>query len=188
MSREHRHDFSSLYASTLAPLRRYLARLLGSPADAEDIAHDAFKRVYEAMDLKWLEHPRSYLFTTARRLALNQIEHKSHQAHPREDADNVIEFTPSSSPGIEQVVMAREEWQRTEDAISRLPLGCRKVLLMCEVDRLSHAEIAKTLNLSVSTIEKHHARALRLLRKSMAEPVSSTNFSAEEPDAAGGLR
>ena len=42
----NRPDFAGFYRKTLAPLRRYLARLLGSTTEAQDVAHDAYLRVY----------------------------------------------------------------------------------------------------------------------------------------------
>ena len=41
-------DFATLYRTTLAPLRRYLARLLGNATEAQDIAHDAYRRSHLA--------------------------------------------------------------------------------------------------------------------------------------------
>jgi len=41
-------DFRSLYQTTLTPLRRYLATVLGNPHEAQDIAHDAYLRTYAA--------------------------------------------------------------------------------------------------------------------------------------------
>ena len=45
-------DFGSFYRATLAPLRRYLARLLGNAPEAQDIAHDAYLRVYPTLNAK----------------------------------------------------------------------------------------------------------------------------------------
>jgi DNA-directed RNA polymerase specialized sigma24 family protein len=76
MSDASRAGFASLYRATLAPLRRYLARLLGNTDDAHDLAHDAYARVFKAVDTKRVEKPEEFLFTTARRLALNQIKRR----------------------------------------------------------------------------------------------------------------
>jgi RNA polymerase sigma-70 factor (ECF subfamily) len=175
MPKNRRTRFPTLYATTIAPLRRYLARMLGSHDDAEDLAHDAYARVYRAMEEKWPDHPEAYLFTTARRLALNQI--KRRQIAPVQGAasQNIIEFAPEQSPSIEHVVMAREEWLRLEAAIFGLPAGCRQVLLLRKVEQLSHAEIATTLGIAISTVEKQHARALRLLRAALQDS-SQNNF------------
>ena len=64
--------------------------------------------------------------------------------------------------------MARQELQQLEQAIAQLPEGCRAVLLLRKIELLSHQEIADRLGIAVSTVEKQHARALRLLRGSLA--------------------
>lgn len=165
---ESRHSrFTSLYRATLAPLRRYLARLIGNRTDAQDLAHDAYARVYEAMDQQHVARPEAFLYTTARRLALNQIKRRSIAPVREGDASKIIEFTPAAAPGVEEVVMVRQEWARLEAAIAALPPGCRQVLLLCKMEQRTHAEIGAALGIAVSTVEKQHARALRLLRAAM---------------------
>jgi RNA polymerase sigma-70 factor (ECF subfamily) len=63
--------------------------------------------------------------------------------------------------------MARQELALLERAIAELPEGCRAVLLLRKVELLSHREIADRLGIAVSTVEKQHARALRLLRAAL---------------------
>lgn len=153
--------FSGLYRRTITPLRRYLARMLGSSAEAEDIAHDAYLRVRPSVENATAQNPDALLYTTARRLALNQIKRRriapiSPSASPADPA--------SPTPGVVQQVIARQELDRLEAAIARLPEGCRTVLLLRKVEQLSHQEISDRLGIAISTIEKQHARALRLLR------------------------
>jgi RNA polymerase sigma-70 factor (ECF subfamily) len=64
--------------------------------------------------------------------------------------------------------MARQELRQLEAAIAHLPEGCRTVLLLRKIDLLSHQEIADRLGLAISTVEKQHARALRLLRTALS--------------------
>jgi len=159
---EEPRDFASLYRRTLAPLRRYLSRFLHDANEAEDIAHDAYLRVYPVMEKQQAEKPQALLYTTARRLALNRIK-RQHRA-PIVGTTDQPESAPSPAPGVVQQVIARQEWSQLEGAISRLPSGCRTVLLLRKIELLSHQEIADRLRISVSTVEKQHARALRLLR------------------------
>ena len=178
---EQKRSFAALYRATLAPLRKHLARMLGNPSDAQDVAHDAYKRVYEAMDTQQVEKPEAFLFTTARRLALNQI--KRRQIAPVRDAGgNVIELAASEAPGVERVVMARQEWARLEAAIVELPAGCRTVLRLCKMDGLSHAEIGARLGIAISTVEKQHARALRLLRAKLHDDAAAAEETTGHED------
>jgi RNA polymerase sigma-70 factor (ECF subfamily) len=159
-------DFAAFYRATLGPLRRYLARLLGNRSDAQDVAHDAYLRVHRTMADKPVGQPQGLLFTTARNLAINQLRRRDNS--PVQAAEgNIIELSPAQTPGVERLVMARQEWAATEAAIARLPLGCRAVFLLCRFEGLTHPETALRLGISRKTVEKQHARALRLLRASL---------------------
>jgi RNA polymerase sigma factor (sigma-70 family) len=158
-------DFASLYRATLGPLRRYLARLLGNPSEAQDVAHDAYLRVYPLVAREQAARPRALLYLTARRLAINRLKRRSISPFSGEAA--AVESAPASTPGTAQQIMARQELTLLEQAIAGLPEGCRTVLLLRKVELLSHREIAARLGIAVSTVEKQHARALRLLRAAL---------------------
>lgn len=159
-------DFATLYRSTVAPLRRYLARLLGNSAEAQDVAHDAYVRVYPTVSRQTPEHPEALLYTTARRLAINRLKRRS--ISPIASDGSSVETAAAMSPGVAQQVMARQELALLEKAIAGLPEGCRSVLLLRKVELLSHREIAERLGIAISTVEKQHARALRLLRAALS--------------------
>jgi RNA polymerase sigma factor (sigma-70 family) len=158
-------DFASLYRSTVAPLRRHLARILGNPTEAQDVAHDAYLRVYPVLEEKSAEKPEALLYTTARRLAFNRL--KRRRIAPFSPEPSQPELAASAAPGVVQQVMARQELQQLEQAIAHLPEGCRTVLLLRKIELLSHQEISERLGIAISTVEKQHARALRLLRASL---------------------
>ena len=61
-----------------------------------------------------------------------------------------------------------------EQAIAHLPEGCRTVLLLRKIELLSHREISARLGIAVSTVEKQHARALRLLRTALSAGTAPT--------------
>ncbi len=171
-------SFASLYRSTLAPLRRHLARILGNTSEAQDVAHDAYLRVYPAVEKKTAEKPEALLYTTARRLAFNRL--KRRRIAPFMVAPSQVESSASAAPGVVQQVMARQEWQQLEQAIAQLPEGCRTVLLLRKIELLSHQEIADRLDIAVSTVEKQHARALRLLRAGLARQPAAGSSPASE--------
>lgn len=160
-STEHK-AFAGLYRATVGPLRRYLGRLLGNHAEAEEIAHDAYARIYQHA----AEKPEALLYTTARRLAINRLKRRT--ISPIAPTDATLETAAATTPDIPRQVMARQELELLRTAIDALPPGCRNVLLLRKVELLSHREIADRLGIAVSTVEKQHARALRLLRTALA--------------------
>ncbi|MFT3830081.1 MAG: sigma-70 family RNA polymerase sigma factor [Opitutaceae bacterium] len=157
--------FVELYRATIQPLRRFLARLLTDRNEAQDIAHDAYLRILPQLDAATARNPEALLYVTARRLALNRL--KRRQCAPFDPA-----AVPESEPADPQSDTARaaivhQELELLEHAIAALPAGCRSVLRLRHHEQLSHREIADRLGIAVSTVEKQHARALRLLRASL---------------------
>jgi RNA polymerase sigma factor (sigma-70 family) len=66
--------------------------------------------------------------------------------------------------------MARQDREALMRAIENLPAGCREVLVLRNQEELSHRQIADRLGIATSTVEKHLARALRLLREELTRP------------------
>ena len=172
-------DFARLYQATIAPLRRYLTRFLGDANEAQDIAHDAYIRVYPKEGKAPPDNPQAFLYTTARNLALNRI--KRRKIAPFNSQDAHADTAPSPLPGVVQQVMARQEFSQLEAAIAELPPGCRAVLLLRKVELLSHQQIATRLGIAVSTVEKQHARALRLLRVALSAQSDRPTTSRTAP-------
>ena len=172
-------DFASLYRATLAPLRRYLSRLLGNATEAQDVAHDAYLRVYPSIAARTAQRPEALLYVTARRLAINRLKRRALSPIGGEPAP--LDTAASPAPTVEQQVMARQELALLEQAIADLPAGCRSVLLLRKVELLSHREIAARLGIAVSTVEKQHARALRLLRAALPTPLATDAVTAAAP-------
>jgi RNA polymerase sigma-70 factor (ECF subfamily) len=162
-------------------LRRYLTRFLGDANEAQDVAHDAYLRVYPKDGKAPPDNPQAFLYTTARNLAINRL--KRRQIAPFNSQEIHDDATPSPLPGVVQQVMARQEWSQLESAIADLPPGCRSVLLLRKVELLSHQEIADRLGIAVSTVEKQHARALRLLRAALAPQTDATAPSRSNPSS-----
>jgi RNA polymerase sigma-70 factor (ECF subfamily) len=159
-------DYAAFFRATLAPLQRYLSRLIGSRDEAQDIAQDAYRRVFSVMRERAIEHPRALLYTTARHLALDELKHRSRSPFEHASVDRAL----CAAPGIEAMVMAREEAALLEAAIHRLPEECRAVLLLRTGEQLTHREVAARLGLTPKQAEKRLHRAVRLLHLELHAP------------------
>ncbi|MCC5023503.1 MAG: sigma-70 family RNA polymerase sigma factor [Candidatus Synoicihabitans palmerolidicus] len=92
-----------------------------------------------------------------------------------------LDHAASQTPDIPRQVIARQELALLETAIDHLPPGCRNVLLLRKIELLSHREISQRLGIAISTAEKQHARALRLLRTSLTavtDDEANSSFSS----------
>lgn len=128
-----------------------LAHLLsGSNAVAEELAQDAFARVYPRFGA--LQEPKSYLRASTVNACRNL-----HRGRTRE-ADRFRRHGPSA-------VVAHDATDELLDTIRSLPYRQRAVLVLRYWLGLSEAEIAESLDCRAGTVKSLHSRALTTLRK-----------------------
>jgi RNA polymerase sigma factor (sigma-70 family) len=168
-------SFVRLFRENGSALRRYLARLVRSTDVAEELAQEAFARVY-AVEATSIQSPRSFLFRTAHNLAVNHVRHERTAATESVgdvgDIEGVIESQSSSDlsmPTAEAELAGRQELALLRDAIDHLPAQCKKMFVLRKIDGLSYREIADRLELSVSSVEKGIARAMRLCHERLEQ-------------------
>jgi len=76
----------------------------------------------------------------------------------------------------------RQEVQAVSAALDQLPNVCRETLILRRVEGLSQKEVARRLNISEKTVEKHMANGVRLLIKIFGrggKPRSNTSTKQE---------
>ena len=59
--------------------------------------------------------------------------------------------------------------EKTITALNKLPEKCRAIFHLSRFEELKYQQIADQLNISIKTVETHMVKALRILRKEMAE-------------------
>lgn len=134
----------------------------GNLEQAEDLMHEAFIRLWENCRKVLLEKARAFLFTTASRLFLNQIEHEKVKLKFEKQA---VDTKNTQDP---QYALEEEEFkQQLEDAIAALPETQREVFLMNRVDKLSFQEIADVQGVSLSAVHKKMYKAMDRLKESV---------------------
>lgn len=146
------------FFETEAPkLVRFLRRF-GSSVSPEDLAQESFAQLCTA-DPARVEHPRGYLYRTARNLAIN--EHQRVRRSPiRSIRESAMADIADADPGPEAKVIAAETTAALEAALAQLPEHKRQALLLFKVEGLSHKEIGQRLGVSHRTVERYVADAL----------------------------
>lgn len=155
--------FKSIFESNYKLIRNYLIYKYKDVDRAEDVAQNAFVILWENCSILKPEQAKSFLFTTATRLSLNEIKHDKVVSN-FEMQSNKNELN-SESP--EFLLEETELKKQLELAINQLPEKQREVFLMNRFDNQSYSEIAALLGLSVKAVEKRMHLALLTLRKVM---------------------
>jgi len=156
--------FVSVFVGFRGILRRFVGRIVKSH-DIDDILQETFIRSYAASGKSEIRHPRSFMLRTARNLALNHVTSAYSKRTQIEDfSSSEVYFTGES---LESEFESKERFLSFCRAIQSLPAQCRRVFVLKKVYGLSQQEIAGYLGISASTVEKHVAKGLLMIRASM---------------------
>jgi RNA polymerase sigma-70 factor, ECF subfamily len=151
---------AELYTREAPGLLALARRLTGSAQDAEDVLHDLFLGLPEALrhydERGKLEQ---WLRRVAARLALSRLRSAS-----RRGEVDIPDSLPITGPGT-----TPEEKLTIERAVDELPAALRTVLVLKMTEGYSHAEIATTLGITSRASEQRLHRALEMLRARLTE-------------------
>jgi len=140
-------------------------RLTGSRADAEDVLHDVFLGLPEAL-ARYDERGalESWLKRVTARVALTRMRKRGREREVSFDDDDVV---APVSPSLERLT----DLITVQRAIDALPDALRVVFVLREIEGYSHAEIGELLDISANASEVRLHRALKQLRRTIgSEP------------------
>ena len=81
----------------------------------------------------------------------------------------------AASDTPESEMLARTDQQSVNDALERLPVPFREVILLCDVEEMSYREISETLSIPVGTVMSRLSRARITMRRLLASEVRGTS-------------
>ncbi|MBV8035528.1 RNA polymerase sigma factor [Roseateles sp.] len=144
------------WQEVLVRVRGALMRRGRSEHDAEDLVQEAWVRLACYEREQAVERPEAFLMRAALNLSIDA--HRAQKTRGEEVlAEDVVII--DIAPTTEAVVLARERMARLSAGISRLSETTRSVFLAHRVDGLPYSEIARDRGITVSTVQKHVAKA-----------------------------
>lgn len=155
-----RDALAELYGRTRGAVYALALSLLRSAEEAQDIAQDTYVRVWEsAPAYRPQGSPMAWLLTVTRNLTLSRLRQGGRQADLEEGEWEAI---PAQAPAV-----TPEDRQVLQEALARLGGEERRIVLLHAVSGLKHREIAKLLELPVSTVLSKYHRGLKKLKALM---------------------
>jgi RNA polymerase sigma factor (sigma-70 family) len=142
-------------------------RVVGNPADAEEVAQDTFERAYNALAGYPAERVaamrlRPWLAQIALNLARNRLRRRPPPTRPLEDGLPMLAAPAASDPAeVAERAQERDFWA---ELLACLPRGYREAVVLRHVEGLPYAEVAEVLDRPVGTVKTHVHRGVRLLR------------------------
>ncbi len=154
-----RREFDARYA----PLARYLARLLGEPESAADLAQETFVRLFQRGSMP--DDPAAWLVSVAHNLMRNERQQIVRRRRLLEQRAG--ELAPSESSGSADAALeVRDVRANVRRALDALPERERQMLLL-RYEGFSYREIAHALGMNEASVGTLLARAKTALRDAL---------------------
>jgi RNA polymerase sigma factor (sigma-70 family) len=133
-------------------------RVVRGSDNAEDLLHSAFVRLSEYSDRDTVENPSAFLVRTAANLAVDEGRRTRVRRESPIDIGEMLDIS-DGQPLHPEVLAARERLEKVMVALESLGPRTREIFLLHRLDGMKYREIAARLDITVSAVEKHIAKA-----------------------------
>lgn len=146
-----------ILARTLRPRMLKASRqIVGSEADAEDIAQDTMLKLWELRDdLGEYRSVEAFATIIAKRLSLNHVRRQ------RPSTLDEVAQTADSEPTAEELMIMHQRNSYIDTVLSKLPDSQQSLLRMRHIEGYDNAEIARVLGANEGAVRTALSRARR---------------------------
>ncbi len=155
--------FGAFFDQFYISLCKYAYGYVQDYEQSEEIVQGAFVKLWEERSrIDPLQSIKSYAFRIVGNQSLNYLKHLK----VRSKYQQYVMDTGMDSFGLPSEF---DVFDKVNEAVSELPVQCRKVFELSRFDGLTHKEIAQELGCSQKTVEGHMNKALKRLRTSLRD-------------------
>jgi RNA polymerase sigma-70 factor (ECF subfamily) len=141
---------------------------LRSSAAAEDLVQEIYLRIAAVDPQVEMRNAAGYLYRLGSNLMLDRLRGERRSAsrdHAWRESHRMVAGAEevADEPSADDVLAARQRLAAIVVVLQELPVQTQRVFRMHKFDGLSHAEVAETLGISRSAVEKHVMLVLKRL-------------------------
>jgi len=176
-------------------LLRFLVRLVGERAGAEDVFQETFLQIHQASETfdatrrfrPWLftiaaNKGRDYLRRKVRRRALDLSAPVGGGSGGGDGGPQYVDLMEVRVPTPGAAMDAEEQSRIVQGILDQMPLALREILLLSYFQRLSYAQIAEDLEIPLGTVKSRlHAAVATFAKRWNAEQNLSTDRPTDAP-------
>lgn len=167
-------EFEKIVAAHAPKIIRLAYRLTGNRDEAEDLAQEAFLRLYRALPkFRGDSTLGTWLYRTVTRLAIDHLRREKLRRavffFSRENEDDPVDYAADPAASPRDQLLAAERRRRLRQALGQLSARQRAVFVLRHDEGLPLKEIAAMLGLSEGTVKIHLHRAVNLLRSQLQD-------------------
>lgn len=156
--------FERVYNKFADDVHNFLYYKYGAQFNPKDKAQEAFIKLWDNCEKITFAKAKSFLFTVANNLILNEIKHQkvvlNHQkANPKHYTNETPEFILEQAQYLE----------RYNQVLANLKEEQRAAFLLSKVEGKKHSEIAEMLGVTQKVVEYRIYSAFNILKKELKE-------------------
>ena len=152
-------SFDALYMRYAAKTEEFLCRMLKDRAEAEDITHDLFLKIWQnRTSMAGVTVFGPYLFRMARNAVYDRFDSRTVRMNFAKQVNLLPEY---ELPDVDN----RDLLLLIQLAVEKMPGQRRRIFRMSREEGIANEEIARQLSISIRTVENQISRALSELRK-----------------------
>jgi len=160
--------FEQLAMPLFDQLYNHACWLTGDRADAEDLVQETYAKALKGFS-SFAEgtNLRAWMFRILRNAFLNSRSGLKQKTEYLEDDEAGADEAVAHEVTPEALFLATESQEMIFNALERLPVAHREIILLCDVDEMSYREIAQVLDVAPGTVMSRLSRARRSLRAAL---------------------
>lgn len=151
------------------PLRRYLQRLVGNPATADDLLQDTLLKIARALPtFEGRSSVKTWAFTIATRVATDHFRRPQNRAQ----MVDIDETSPVDHAETEQKLVIDEMSSCVREVIDTLPEDYRTAVVLHDLEGQTAAKVAEIVGCSLATAKIRIHRGRRRLQQALNNECS----------------
>jgi RNA polymerase sigma-70 factor (ECF subfamily) len=165
----HEANVTALFREHNRSLVAFLQCRLGSLADAQEVAQEAWLRMLALENPEQVDSQRAFLFRIAGNLAIDRLRMRKLRDAPSIDEVPEPADELHLAPVPERHAVALGQWREMQSALRELPAKTSRAFVLYAIEGRDFEAIAQTMKLSARMVRYHVTRALAHCRARVEE-------------------
>lgn len=175
--------FEKLFRLYFPRLKKYAQTFIENKGEAEDLVQDIFVQVWnKRANLDTEKHFASYLFVLVKNRCLNSLKRKVvEDKFVASQLNSSTEELYHISFEVEESFTSMEEKLHVEleNIIAKMPERCQVAFRLKWLEGKKNREIAESMNISTTMVDKHLANGLKIARQNLTPEMFLFLFIAK---------
>jgi RNA polymerase sigma-70 factor (ECF subfamily) len=184
-------EFETELMPHIRSLYHFAYRLTGDEENANDLVQDTYLKAYRFFNsYEKGSNAKAWLFRILKNSFINNYR-KTSKEPGKVDYEEAETYLNTGKSQYSDSIDLRDKLFRglvgdeITQALSRLPVDFRTVIILCDIEEFTYEEIAKIVDIPIGTVRSRLHRARKMLREMLLDYAVSMGYDTEEDSEAG---